>query len=158
MSMRETLTRLALIKAVKDFLAEEEKTTKAALMAEVGGRMGATAAILPSGEEGATVSIAKGRDAKLVVKDRSAFVKWVKANRPTAIVEEVRESDEKDLLDRANKGLLDEVPDGLDWSDAGDPYVAVKQSDAQAAATVAAWRAGSLEVPTPAPVLEDGAA
>lgn len=151
-SLRERLNRLAAIKAVKDYVAGLETTEKAGLLAEVGGRMGATAAVLPSGEEAATVSISAGRKAPWIVVDTNAFLEYVRSVRPTAIVETVRESDLKDLLsDASQQAYLEasggEPMPGVMLGDAGDPYVTVKQSDAQRQAVIAAWHDGTLALP-----------
>lgn len=146
-SIRDRLTELAAIKAVKDMLAAREKESKASLMKEVGGRMGATGAVLPTGEEGATVSITAGKSAVLYVADERAFLEWVRGARPAAIVEMVRESDRKQILDFWLEHGEGEIPPGVELGDPGDPYVMVRQSKEQAAAVVGAWQAGLLELP-----------
>lgn len=152
MSIRDRLLRLAAIKAVKDYVSALEVTEKAGLMEEVGGRMGATAAVLPSGEEAATISISKGRKAAFFVADPKAFLEYVREVRPQAIVETVRESDLKDLLSEAKQEAYLEASGGepmpgVMLGDPGSPYVAVKQSDEQRQAVIVAWHNGQLSLP-----------
>lgn len=145
MSARQRALELACLKAVKDRLTALDTETKAALMdgdLDPGDRK---SAVLPDGTDVGTVSVAKGRAAKLKVVDERAFLAWVKKNRPTAIVEAVRSSDQDDLLAKAEES--GELPDGVDLGDPGAPYVSVRQSKEQAEALVAAWRAGTVALP-----------
>src|SRR5690348_16486127 len=103
MSARQRAVELAALKAVKDRLTALDAETKAALMdgdLDPGDRK---AARLPDGTEVGTVSVSVGRAAKLKVVDERAFLAWVKVNRPSAIVEAVRSSDQEDLLAKAEK-------------------------------------------------------
>lgn len=151
MSIRESMTALASIKAVKDVLTAEERREKQALMDELGGRMGATGAVLPDGREGATISISAGKAAKLEVVDERAFTDWVREFRPGAIVtvESVRDSDRDQILKVFTETFEEtgELPPGVMLGNPGEPYVMVKQSKAQAQAVVEAWRAGALALP-----------
>lgn len=146
MSTRKIMTALAAVKAVKDYLSELDRALKADLMEQLGGRMSAAAAVLPDGSEAATVTISRGRAARWVVVDEAAFLSWVKANRPTAIVQTVRSSDTESILTSIT--ATGEVPDGVMEGEPGEPYVMVRQSPAQRAATVAAWQTGQLPLPT----------
>lgn len=168
-SMRELLATLAVVKLIRDHLTTVEADTKAALKEEVGGRMGATGAILPTGEEGATVSITKPTNHPATlggdpyVDNPRAFLDWCRVHNPAAIVESVRSSDQQVILARA-KLLLEEtgeLPDGVALTDptpasvSGGGSVTVRQSEAQAAAVVRAWHAGGLVLPDMLPSLPE---
>lgn len=143
MSAREVALRLAALKAVKDALTKEEGSSKGALMDDLdpGDRKQAA---LPDGTKVATVSVSQ-REAAFKVTDERAFLAWVKEHRPTAIVEAVRESDQKSILEGiATSG---EMPDGVELGEPGAPYVSVRQSAEQAEALVAAWRRGEVALP-----------
>lgn len=146
MSTNEILLRLAAIKAVRDVLTKVEKDAKDELLGEVRGRMGATSATLEDGTEAATVSVSLGKAATLYVADERAFLKWVRENRPTAIVESVRSSDQASILEEAKS--TGEIPDGVELGNPGERYVTVRQSADQRTATVAAWRRGELPLPS----------
>jgi len=152
-STNDILLRLAAIKAVKDTLTALDKATKDELLQQVRGRMGATTAALTDDTEAATVSVSLGKAPAPYVADDRAFLAWVKANRPDAIVETVRTSDQDAILKAAQ--ATGEWPDGVELSHPGDRYVSVRQTPAQRAATVTAWQRG--ELPLPALQLEAGA-
>lgn len=107
-------------------------------------------AVLPDGTKVGTVSVTEGRQGWRVVDDR-AFLEWVREHRPHAIVEQVRDSDKRAILDGIRK--TGEVPDGVEPTQ-GAPYVTVRQSDDQAAAVVDAWRSGALDIPDPLGAIE----
>lgn len=142
----DILLRLAAIKAVKDSLTGLETEAKAELLGTVRGRMGATTATLDSDEaEAATVTISLGAQPHPYVADQQAFLQWCKANRPHAIVEAVRATDQAAIL--AAIPDTGEWPDGVAMSQAGSRSVTVRQTAAQRTATVDAWRRGELPLP-----------
>lgn len=175
MSIRDLLVQLATVKAIKDHIDKVlEPGLKAAIKTEVGGRMGATAAILPSGEEAATVWITKpgaGTPADPggapYVANPALFTEWVEQVDPGAIVKSVRSTDVPRLLALA-LATLEETGDlvpGVELTDPtpaqpgkGGGSVSVKQSEAQRDALVRAWQAGELVLPGMMPELDDEAA
>lgn len=162
MTMQDRLRKLAAVKLLADYVKALDTTLKAELLEEVGGRMGATAAVV-DGEEVATVSVAKGRYPNGVVdgwyvSDERAFLEWVRQVRPSAIVETVRDSDRRSLLASVPTWIIDsggDVPPGVDEANRGDDYVLVKQSEAQKAAALTAWHTGRLARPEVAGYLEE---
>lgn len=143
--VRQISLKLAAIAAVKKHLTALDRETKEALMdyLDPGDRKGA---VLPDGTEVAAVYVSKQGAPQVVVKNEQAFLAWVKENRPTAIVERVRESDEKSILEAALTS--GELPDGCEIGDGKASYVGVKQSKEQIDAVVQAWRDGSLALPS----------
>lgn len=147
MSLREIGQRLALLKALNDATKTAIERTKHEFGEEVGwARLSGLAARLPDESEGATLSVVVSEEGSPVVTDDRAFLAWVKRNRPTAIVETVRDSDRKDILAKCVE--TGELPDGVGISDPKDPYVMVRQTTAQRANTIRAWRErGDLALP-----------
>lgn len=161
MSFRDRLVRLAALKLLTDEIKKTVDADKAALFDDVGGRMGGTGAVV-DGKEIGTVSIAEGRDesgshAGWVVYDPVAFVKWTKANYPTAVIETVRDSDRKMILASIEKWSAEgkDVPDGVKPAQKGDPYVVVNQTAEQRENAVRAYREGRLVLPEMAPQIEE---
>jgi hypothetical protein len=142
-SARTVALKLAALKAVKDHLTSEDALAKGELMDDLDPGDRKTAA-LPDGTKVGTVTVSQ-RDAAFKVTDERAFVAWVKEHRPTAIVEAVRESDQKDILERIPD--TGEIPDGVELGEPGAPYVSVRQSKDEAEALVAAWRRGEVALP-----------
>ena len=148
MKLQEMLVRLAVMKAIADRAGKETNRLKELVKAEVGGRMGATAAILPDGSEGATVSITKPtkhKGGELVVTDRAAFTQWCIENRPDAIQQTVRGTSETAILAAARK--TGELPDGVGVTEAyesGGGSVTVRQTDEQLTSLIQAWVGGDL--------------
>lgn len=147
---RETAVKLAAIKAleatVKSLNAEEKQALLEIL--ESGDRK---VAKLPDGTAIATVSVST-RSASWDVVDEQKFLAWVKENRPSAIVEQVRDSDRKHILSQIDE--TGELPDGVAEVPESEPYVTVRQSAEQRDAVVAAWRSGALELPNVAGEIE----
>lgn len=140
---RQLALRLAAIKAVKDVVTAAEKAAKAeaADVLDPGDRKNA---VTDDGASVGTITYAQPSDALRVV-DESAFLAWVKQNRPSAVVESVRESDKTSILTAAQ--ATGELPDGVDLvTRAG--YITVRQSPAQVAALMAANPARVFELVT----------
>lgn len=163
MSLRDRLIRLAAFKLLGDEVAAAVAREKAGLMDEVGGRMGATAATI-EGREVGTVSIAQGRPEQgsvngWIVTNRRAWIEFVREYRPSAIIEDVRASDEKDLLNHVEQITEEregDLPPGISPALRGDDYVMVKQSPEQRANAIHAWREGLLSLPDMAAQIEEG--
>jgi len=147
MSVDETVCRLAALKAFGDHIKAETEKAKALLAQQM--RRGTVSAFVEDGDEPAdvgTVVVVPTRWNWDVV-DEAAFTNWVKANRPTAIVESVRSSDKKSILDGVEKSAKagGDVPDGVARVKAAG-YVSVKQSADQLDALLAAAADGRLPV------------
>lgn len=146
MKLSEIALRLAAIKAVDERLTKmwEDVRALAAEELDAGDRK---AAKLPSGTTVGNVSKTDPKPTtKAKVVDEAAFLKWVKKNRKSAIVERVRESDQRSILEAIDE--TGEIPDGVDLVEScGRPNVTVTQTEAQRDALVAAWRAGEIELP-----------
>lgn len=167
MSLQDRLLTLAAVRYMMERLDAVATAEKAAIKAEVGGRMGAAGAVLPDGTEAATVWITKptrhGAKAGGVpyVSNPQVFTEWVKTFRPSAIVESVRSTDIPSIL--ADSLELDgEVPPGCSLSEAEPAYtsgggvVTVKQSEEQKGNLLRALLAGAIPLPSFAPQIEAG--
>lgn len=153
MSARQSVIVLAALKALKDHLAGLDKEEKKALLEELdpGDRKNA---VIPGTKTSiGTVSVSQ-REGGWEVVDERAFLGWVKKNRPSGVVESVRESDQKSILTSIDE--TGEVPDGVMQGDDGDPYVTVRQTPAQREALIEAWRTGAIELPDALPALGAG--
>ncbi len=141
---RAVALRLAAIAAVKKHLTGVDTATKAELLVylDLGDRKGA---VLPDGTSIGTVYVTVEGDPQVRITDSRKFLAWVKKNRPTAIIEAVRESDEKSILEEALTS--GELPDGTEIGDGKASYVGVRQTEAQRQAVVDAWRSGALALP-----------
>ena len=142
---REAALTAAAVKALQDGIRDARAVADAAVMAALdpGDRKNA---VLPDGTKVGTVSVSNQGEPVWRVTDPDAFLRWVKEHRPTAIVEAVRSSDQKSILDAIPD--TGELPDGVDLVDGKAPYVSVgKQTDEQRAAIAKAWADGTLEIP-----------
>lgn len=143
--VRSVALRLAAISAVKKHLTAVDNQAKDELMGHLdpGDRKGA---VLPDGTEIGTVYVTKAGGPEVKVVDERAFLAWVKENRPTGIVEYVRDSDRKSILEGALTS--GELPDGTEVGDGKASYVGVRQTEPQRQAVVDAWRSGALALPS----------
>lgn len=139
----ELALELGLLKAVEDHIKSLTAERKAEL--RLGQKRGTTYATLEDGGEVATiVSTADVSGEELVVTNEEAFLEWVIANRPTAVMAAVRSSDKEQILAEAKK--TGEWPDGVDVVPTNRKgYVQVKQSPAQRQELIGAWRDGRLQ-------------
>lgn len=134
---------LALVKVLKTRIGQVETTIKGELNQHL--HRGTVYAQLADGVDVATVVVTAESEAPLVVEDERALLEWVKANRPTAVVESVRSSDLADILAKAKK--TGEMPPGIGFGKGKAGSVSVgAQSKAQEDALLDAYRAGSLAV------------
>ena len=166
MSLQKHLVTLAAVKFMRERLAEIEVVEKRAVLDEVGGRMGATGAMLPDGTEGATISISKPTQHRAkpggepVVKNPALFTAWVEKHYPDAIVKDVRSTDVPRILSEALAN--GELPDGVDLSEpvaaysSGGGSVVVRQTEQQAADLLRNLLAGAVPLPSLAPEIEGG--
>lgn len=99
-------------------------------------------ATLADGTDVGTISVTQVKT-KLVVTDERAFTAWVKEHRPHMIVETVRETDARALLDKALKD--GEVLPGVEFTTTGG-NLSVSVSEDQRKAIAAAYQAGSITV------------
>lgn len=152
-ALQERLQRLAVYKLIGDHLKERDGAEKAGLVEFAGKRMGATGVEHPgdSGLEIATVSIVPEGPTGWEVTDRVAWVEHVRKVRPQAIIETVRESDEKDLLKSID---VSDVPPGVTPKDGRPGYVLVRQSAEQKRNALDAYAEGLLEIPGMVPEIE----
>lgn len=134
---------LALIKAMKTRIGMVESRVKDELQEHV--RRGTIYASLEGDIEVATVVVKGESEPPLEVEDPKAFLEWVKATRPTAVVESVRSSDYDDIVARAKK--TGELPPGMTVGTPRAGGVSVgQQSKAQEEALLGAYRDGRLAV------------
>jgi hypothetical protein len=146
---------LAAVKAVKEHVEAlwAGLRDEAAALLEPGDKK---AAKLPDGTTAASVLMTDPKESSgWQVVDESAFLAWVKEHRPTAVIEQVRVSDRRSILDGiATSG---ELPDGVDsWSKRLPPHVTVSQTPAQRAAVIHAWQTGALALPETVREIETG--
>jgi len=141
---REAAVRVAVLKALTDQIKETVAQARADVLKQLGAGDRKNA-ILPDGTSVGTVTVSV-REGKVqaYVEDEAAFLAWVTEERPDEIITEVRSSYRRALLDGLAK--TGEVVPGVSFSRADDsePYVTVRQTDAQVAAVVCAWQDGSL--------------
>jgi hypothetical protein len=125
---REHARRLSVIGAVKKYLTELEAEAKAEASEHFapGDRITATT---DDGTVVGVVTMTKPGEGSWAVVDRRAFLAWVKKNRPTAIVESVRSSDEESILKGiAANGL---IPDGVELKPGAKPTLQVRPDHAK---------------------------
>ena len=170
MSIKDSLVRLAAFKLIAKRAAVLSDAEKATIKAEVGGRMGATAAILPDGSEAATVWITKPTRHKAdpggepYVSNPALFVAFVEKVSPDAIVKSVRSTDLPRLLENAKRVMKEtgERPPGLSLTDpapaseSGGGVVSIKMSDEQEANLLRALVTGAVQLPSFVAELEEG--
>lgn len=148
LSAREHALRLTMIGAVKKFVTDLEAEAKAEAKDAFrpGDRLTSTT---DDGTVVGTVSMTKQGEGAWAVVDEQAFLAWVRENRPTAIVESVRSSDQTSILGAIETTGL--IPDGVDFRPGSKPYLQVRP-DHKVIQTLD-WRR-YLESATSAPALE----
>lgn len=144
MNVKELAARAAVIKAVKDSVTVAERQTKAAL-AQVLDPADRKGAVLADGTDIGTVSYSKGRSTGgWKITDPEALTAWAEEHQADAIVPGLAAW----FTAPANIEALvksGEVPDGVEYAETtSEPYVTVRQTDAQRVAVAQAWRAGQL--------------
>jgi len=144
-SVDQTVLELAGLKALADHVKGLTDEAKKVLAGQL--RRGTISAFVEDGDEPVdvgTVVVVPTRFAWDVV-DEVAFLKWVKTNRPTAIVESVRSSDQKSILEGVEAAAKagGEVPDGVGRV-RSTGYVQVKQTADQRDALLEAAADGRL--------------
>lgn len=146
-TVRELALDLAVVKAMADTIkgVEADLKANALQLLDPGDRKHATV----DGVDCGTVSVSSPTSRWSVVDD-AAFTAWVGKNHPTAMVQVVRDSDRKAILDGI--AVSGEVPDGVSER-SGASYVSVRLTTAQREALVAAYRSGRVAIPElgPAP-------
>lgn len=152
-TMGDVALDLAAVKAIKDHVTTlwENLREEAAAHLEPGDKK---AAKLPDGSTGASILKTDPQPSTAWrVTDESAFLRWVKEHRPTAIVEQVRGSDRASIL--TGIPVYGEVPDGVTEVDTtARVNVTVTQTPAQRQAVIDAWRSGALILPDPVEAIE----
>jgi hypothetical protein len=129
-----TIKNLSLKLAAISLLADQAKRLKDELRAELQGEMNELGADRVKAELGdeviAYITTTKPKF-KWVIKSDRKFVEWVKANVPSEIVEQVRESSVDAILNKFN--YVDELvidPNGepVDWLEGSEsePYLTTK--------------------------------
>ena len=129
-----TIKDLSLKLAAISLLADQAKRLKDELRAELKTEMdnlGADRVKAELGDEVIAYITTTKPKFKWVIKSERKFVEWVKANVPSEIVEQVRESSIDAILDKFN--YVDELvidPNGepIDWLEGNDsePYLTTK--------------------------------
>lgn len=158
MNAREHAVRLAVLKAlseeVKRVDIEARKAAKDEFVA--GDRITAT---LEDGTVVGSVTRTKLEPESVAwaVVDPQAFLAWCKANRPTAVVENVRSSDQQAILADLESGKVTEVPDGVDAIDVPAKGGTLQVRPDYAAVMALDWRpyVGQQIAAPEAPAIED---
>lgn len=147
MNAREAAARAAILKTLYDQVKAAFTAAKADVMDHLdpGDRKHA---VLDNGGDLGTVSVSIGR-ASAAVHDETAFLKWVRENRPDEIVETVRPSFRAHILKIAADTGAPVVNDDGEYVDGievrtGEPYVSVRQTADQRDAVLEAYDAGHL--------------
>jgi len=148
-SARELALRLAVHKALTDQLTKmrSQLNEEARREMEPGDRITAK---LPSGEKVGSVTLTQGRVSARVV-DKDAFTRWVAERFPTEVVQVVRESFAKTVLDAVKRdggwvdkatGEIVQVPGVAVTED--DPYPSVRLTRDAHQLIAEAWQRGEL--------------
>jgi len=148
-SARELALKLAVHKVLADQLkgVRDELDEQARREMEPGDRV---IAKLPSGERVGSVTLAQGRVTARVVDER-AFTAWVAERFPAEVVQVVRESFTKTVLDAVKRyggwvdkatGELVQVPGVAVAED--DPYPSVRLTKDAQQLVARAWQSGEL--------------
>lgn len=130
MGIKELSLELAAISLVADQAKKKKDELRARLQAEMEAIGADRVKAEIEGKAVAYTTTSKPK-VKRVITQRRYFINWVKENHPTEIVEEVRESFEKVILDafRFENGMAIS-PDGemVGWlvEEIGDPYLVTK--------------------------------
>lgn len=144
--IRTLALRLAVLQALADRIKQVNDGTRDELlgrMNEVGAEK--ARAELPDGTRVASVTVAgAGKKAKAKVTDPAAFLAHVKATRPDEVVETVRDSYRRALLDQAETNGED-IP-GVELVDPA-PYLSCRPAKDGKDAIAAAWASGALSLP-----------
>lgn len=147
MSRINVLTlRLAVLQALTDRIKQVNDETRIELLGQF-ATFGAekAGATLPDGTRVASVTV-NGVDkrAKAKVVDPSAFLRWVKENRPDEVQETVRDSYRRSVLTEV-ESTCEEVP-GVELSDPA-PFLKCTPAKGGKDAIAEAWRTGALSLP-----------
>ena len=149
MNLRELAFQLSAITLIADAAKEAKDRLRrefAAALEEVGAD--AAKAVL-EGEEIAKVSLIHPKTSAEVLSEK-AFVEWVKSNWEHEIVETVRESFRKHILDSVEevdgKAIYPRTGEVLDFIhfNSRDPYISTRFKDGGREALLDAFRAGAL--------------
>lgn len=157
MNLRELAFQLSAITLIAD-AAKEAKDRLRREFAEALEAVGADAAkAVLEGEEIAKVSLIQPKTSAEVLSEK-AFVEWVRANWDYEIVETVRESFRKHILDAVEnvngKAIYPRTGEVLDFIsfNSRDPYISTRFKDGGREALLGAFRTGSL---TPSEVMAE---
>jgi hypothetical protein len=149
MNLRELAFQLSAITLIVD-AAKEAKERLRREFASALDEVGADAAkAMLAGEEIAKVSLIHPKTSAQVLNE-SAFISWVKENWEYEIVESVRDSFRKHILDSVEnvdgKAIYPRTGEVLDFINfnSRDPYIATRFKDGGREALIEAFRAGSL--------------
>jgi hypothetical protein len=130
MSTREIATRLLMMRALKDRIAQADTAMRAAAK-DAGFDVAGVRQIGVIGQDQIGSVQVTGAAASWRVTDMAALLKWVKANAPTEVetIEQVRPAYVTKLLGDCKAGALPDgvVPDGVDIIE-GSPTLAVRPS------------------------------
>jgi hypothetical protein len=157
MNLRELAFQLSAITLIADAAKEAKDRLRrefAAALEEVGAD--AAKAVL-EGEEIAKVSLVQPKNSAEVISEK-ALVEWVKSNWEYEIVESVRDSFRKHILDSVEnvdgKAIYPRTGEVLEFIhfNTRDPYIATRFKDGGREALLGAFRAGSL---TPSEVMSE---
>jgi hypothetical protein len=150
MNLRLSALRPVVLKVLADEIAASVLAAKDTVkqgFTETGTTQ--TVPVLPDGTKVATVALAGDGKKSASVISPHALLAWAKANHPEEIVETVRDTYLKKLLDEAKAAgkpvdpATGEVVPGIVVGDSGT-YVSVRLKPGGREAIVAAWRAGEL--------------
>jgi len=132
MDVRNAARRVMAGKLIADAVREQTEHVRQELLAHMtGSEIRQVGVRDDQGQDLGTVYVGGNRGLKAVVTDEAAFLAWVRRTRPDDVVETVRESTRKALLDAASKAgvavdtTTGEVIPGVELV-TGDPYLAAR--------------------------------
>jgi hypothetical protein len=152
--MKELTRKVALLTALKDAVEAELDAARAEardVIIKAREELGVKSVevTIPSGEVVATVTVAGGGVAPAVHYE-DTFLRWVKENHPTEVVESVRPTFSKALLgrlepagDRWVDSATGEVVDGIGGRTKSE-YISVRFKPEGREAVAEAWRGGEI--------------
>lgn len=132
MDVRDAARRVMAAKLISDAVKAQTEHLRQELLAHMtGSEIRQVGVKDDEGQELGTVYVGGNRSLKATVTDERQFLDWVKRTRPGDVVETVRESTRRALLDAASKAgvpvdtTTGELIPGVEMC-AGDPYLATR--------------------------------
>lgn len=155
MELKDKATRVAVLTALRDAIDDvitEERAGVSSNLIELSQALGVKSldVFLPNGEAVGTVSLSSS-EPKAYVDNEGAFLRWVKENAPQEIMDVVRDTYKKVLLERvANMGdvVIDtktgQIVEGVAFRDSA-PRMTLRFKKDGRAEVAKAYNSGELE-------------